>query len=315
MAAFNASVAALAEERWAANGAVAELELQVCRLALDVETTSRKGEAEENALCDALAAARRDHKEAVKALSYFRRVLDATSEAFEALSNEDKAHEKNFRREFAEVGMEYYEELSRLYKRRGPRPADDAQGDKPPQKLGSRRMSMGMGKDPAMQQVKQRMKRASQYGRMSAIRASPSARSAPRAASARPREFLRSFPGAPISRPPSLCPARPFRASRSGAAAGRRRPLRRDGVHPRGAPGRVRLCRRAQGGPAARGVRPPRARPARGPRPVDLEPLPRSPHGEGAPRMASASDSRAPGGCQGGSGETPGSVCYWRRDE
>lgn len=164
---FNASVGALAEERWAANGAVAELELQVGRLALDVEMTSCKGEAEEMGLCDALSAARRDQKEAVKAAAYFKRVLDATGEAFEALSNEDKAHEKTFRREFAEIGMEFYEELSKLYKRRGPRPADDAAA-KPPQRVASKRISMSK-QDPAMQQVKQRMKRASQYGRLSAV--------------------------------------------------------------------------------------------------------------------------------------------------
>lgn len=171
--AFNASVAALAEERWTANGSVAELELQVCRLALDIEMTSRKGEAEEMGMCDALAAARRDHKEAVKAASYFRRQLDSTNEVFEVLSNEDKAHEKNFRREFAEIGMEFYEELSKLYKRRGPRPADadGAAAAKPPQKVASKRISMG--RDPAMHLAKQKMKRASQYGRLSSIRARP----------------------------------------------------------------------------------------------------------------------------------------------
>lgn len=152
---------------------MAELELQLCRLALDIEMTSRTGEAEEMELCDALAAARRDHKEAIQAVSYFRRVVESTSEVFDSLSTEDKTHEKNFRREFAEIGIEYFEELAKLYKRRGPRPADDtaAGGARAPQKASSKRMSMV--KDPMMQQVKQRMKRASQYGRMSSIRTRP----------------------------------------------------------------------------------------------------------------------------------------------
>lgn len=173
IAAFNASVAALGEERWAAAGAVAELELQICCLAVDVDRATRAEEAEEGALVEAVAAQRRVRTNAMRRATDFKREHEMFTEVVEAMSNEDKALEKNFRREFAEAGMEYYEDLVKLYKRRGPRPADaDASikgatvGGRRVSVMGPRRVSQGAAAlDSNASNVRLRMRRASQYGK------------------------------------------------------------------------------------------------------------------------------------------------------